>query len=70
MAQLIKNFEQAVIGDVVKLNHDIHGETGKFLTVIKSYDHGDGHIVDVIDSDLNVIGEIPARALTLVKRYE
>lgn len=67
MAQSIKNFEQAVIGDVVKLNHDVHDETGKLLTVIGTTQLG--QIVDVIDSDLKVISEIPARALTLVKRY-
>ena len=70
MAQIIKNFEQAVIGDVVKLNHDIHGETGKLLTVIHSYEGRGQQLVQLIDSDMRVFEDIPAKALALVKRYD
>jgi hypothetical protein len=70
MAQIIKRFEQAIIGDVVKLNHDIHGETGKLLTVVKAYEGYGQQLVQLIDSDMRVFEDIPAKALALVKRYE
>ena len=69
MAQIIKNFEQAIIGDVVKLNHDIHGETGKLLTVVKEYEGRGQQLVQLIDTDMRMFEDIPVKALTLVKRY-
>ena len=69
MALITKQLEQPVIGDVVKLNHDIHGETGKLLTVIHSYEGRGQQLVQLIDSDLKVFEDIPAKALALVHRY-